>query len=213
MVKIGLRSQNWPSEEEKTVLINHIIKGYNGHTISEIKLAFDMAIEGKLDVEVNCYENFSCLYFSNIMSSYRQWAKQEYEQLLQEPPAIEYKEDISDRAMAEWFRDKVKDFERDPEKDVRFAPISLYTWLDEKGLIKKTAKHKHGYLTRAVYYRQEVLMTAVRNDETDHNKWVLKKFNEMKDEGCFTGGEITTLKNIAKQIILKEILLDRDFRI
>lgn len=74
MMKIGLRDQNWPSEEEKILMIDHITANFGGHAIDEIRLAFDMAIAGKLNVEVNCYENFSCLYFSSIMNAYRSWA-------------------------------------------------------------------------------------------------------------------------------------------
>lgn len=80
MVKIGLRSQNWPDENEKGVLISHVLTNYSNHTCDEIKLAFDMAIGGKLnfgkDESANCYENFSCLYFSSIMNAYKKWAAQ-----------------------------------------------------------------------------------------------------------------------------------------
>jgi hypothetical protein len=99
MIKIGLRSQNWPTEEEKLVLIQHIIAEFPGHTCQEIKLAFDMAIGGKLEginnqgepvtVSANCYENFSCLYFSGIMEAYRKWAKQVYKYL---PKQVDQKE-------------------------------------------------------------------------------------------------------------------------
>lgn len=78
MIKIGLRSQNWPDEEEKMVLIDHIQRNFAGHTGEEIKLSFDMAMLGLLSADANCYENFSCLYFSNIINAYREWAKQAY---------------------------------------------------------------------------------------------------------------------------------------
>lgn len=81
MIKIGLRAQNWPTDEEKLVLIEHIVSNYGGHTLQEIKLAFDMAIADRLEVEVNSFENFSCLYFSTIMNAYRLWAKNEVKQL------------------------------------------------------------------------------------------------------------------------------------
>jgi hypothetical protein len=77
MVKIGLRAQNWPNDLEKVILIQHIQENFGGNALDEIKLAFDMAISGKLDIEpkeVSCYENFSCLYFSKIMSCYREWS-------------------------------------------------------------------------------------------------------------------------------------------
>lgn len=75
MIKIGLRGQNFPEGEEKAMLIQHIVEHYGGNRIDEIKLAFDLAITGQLQCEVNCYENFSCLYFSSIMNSYRSWAR------------------------------------------------------------------------------------------------------------------------------------------
>lgn len=82
MALVGVRSQNLPDGEEKAVLLNHIIQNYGGHTPDEIRLAFEMAVSGKLGLpldEVKCYENFSCLYFSTIMNAYREWAKQEYQ--------------------------------------------------------------------------------------------------------------------------------------
>ncbi len=81
MVLVGVRGQNLPDGEEKAVLLNHVYQNYGGHTVDEIRLAFEMAISGKLGIplnEVKCYENFSCLYFSTIMEAYREWAKQEY---------------------------------------------------------------------------------------------------------------------------------------
>lgn len=77
MVKVGLRAQNWPNDLEKIILIQHIQENFGGNTVDEIRLAFDMAITGKLDIDsdsVNCYENFSCAYFSKIMIAYRAWS-------------------------------------------------------------------------------------------------------------------------------------------
>lgn len=82
MVLVGVRSQNLPDGAEKAVLLNHIVQNYGGHTPEEIKLAFEMAVSGKLGLpsdEVKCYENFSCLYFSTIMNAYRNWAKDQYQ--------------------------------------------------------------------------------------------------------------------------------------
>ena len=89
MVKVGLRAQNIPNKEETAVLIEHILKNYGNHTVKEIKIAFDMAISGKLDLdrkEVICYENFSCLYFSTIMNAYRSWSKEVLDHVSRETP-------------------------------------------------------------------------------------------------------------------------------
>lgn len=87
MLKVGLRANNIPDGEEKLILINHVIENFGGNTVDEIKLAFDMAIAGKLNLDdVKCYENFSCMYFSMIMGAYRKWAAQVYRQV--EPKVI-----------------------------------------------------------------------------------------------------------------------------
>jgi hypothetical protein len=89
MVLIGLRESNWPTKEETAVLLTYIKKYYSGHTPSEIRLAFEMAIDGKLNCEVKHYENFSVMYFAGVMNAYRKWAKDEIKQL--PPPKVEQK--------------------------------------------------------------------------------------------------------------------------
>lgn len=81
MMLLGMRANNLPNDHEKAYLIKHIHTNYGGHTPAEIKLAFELAVAGKLPIdisEVKCYENFSCLYFSTIMNAYRVWAKEKY---------------------------------------------------------------------------------------------------------------------------------------
>jgi len=79
MMKVGIRSANFPEGAEKMLLIAHIQQNYSNHTPAEIRLAFDMALGAKLGLstdEIKCYESFSCLYFSTIMNAYRAWATQ-----------------------------------------------------------------------------------------------------------------------------------------
>jgi len=77
MVLVGLRSNNMPSEEEKFVLLNFIRSNFGNQTPEEIKLAFEWAVSGKLNIDAKCYENFSCEYFGRIMKAYIDYARQE----------------------------------------------------------------------------------------------------------------------------------------
>lgn len=88
MAKLGIRALNLPSDEEKAVLLSHVVKNFGGNRVQEINLAFEMAIAGKLDLDdVNCYENFSCAYFSKVMISYQRWAAEAVKQIKpSEPP-------------------------------------------------------------------------------------------------------------------------------
>lgn len=87
---VGLRKL--PTDAEKLFLHQYILKNYQGHSDAEIQLAFDMAVQGQLDIDyrdVQCYENFSAAYFANIMRAYRKWANEEARRLEQiSTPAI-----------------------------------------------------------------------------------------------------------------------------
>jgi hypothetical protein len=81
MIKVGIRANNLPSKEETLVLYDHLLKHYGRHTIEEIDLAFEMAITGKLEVDANPFENFSCAYISRIINAFRGWAAQAVQHL------------------------------------------------------------------------------------------------------------------------------------
>lgn len=200
MVKIGLRAANWPNDIEKNVLIDHIRTNYGRHSISEIKLAFNMAIMGKLDVEVNCYENFSCLYFSTIMNAYRQWAKDQYKEI--KPVMIENKEKLSDTTMQEWLEDcrkGVKEGRLTPD----LMPIMLYDHLQQEGKIGGYMDSDN--LTIAAYWRQKQLIDAAATlGKADIQR--LREFNAMFREECFEGEEVNRLKNLSKKMILWDYL-------
>lgn len=106
MLLVGIRPQNLPSKEEAGILFNHITKHYSGHTVAEIRLAFEMAIAGELDVssdDVKAYENFTPIYFSQIINSYRRWSVQEFKQNIKSieplpPQKIFSQEELDDGA-------------------------------------------------------------------------------------------------------------------
>ncbi len=77
MLLVGLRANNMPTEEESFVLINFIQTNFANVTIAEIKLAFDMAVSGKLGIDAKCYENFSCEFFGRIMARYLEFSAEE----------------------------------------------------------------------------------------------------------------------------------------
>lgn len=89
-VLIGLRAKDIPVAEEKAVLMDYIRENYGGHTPEEIKLAFKMAIQGRLaldyEKQVVSFGNFSPMYFTIIMDAYRVWAREQVEILARKVP-------------------------------------------------------------------------------------------------------------------------------
>jgi hypothetical protein len=81
---IGLRGENYPKGLDKDFIHTYIRENYGGHTAEEIRLAFTMAIQGRLNIDpkdVKCYENFNVAYFTSIMEAYREWAREEIKKI------------------------------------------------------------------------------------------------------------------------------------
>lgn len=59
-----------------------ILRDKNGGlTIKELKLAFEMAVDRKLEFDPNTYQNFSVLYLSDLLIAYKAWSTQTYDTL------------------------------------------------------------------------------------------------------------------------------------
>ena len=96
-MKIGLRAANFPKGEEKMLLLQHVFENFGENRTDEIRLAFDWGIEGRLDEDINCFENFSCLYFTRIMRAYNRLAcrvKNDAQKAKQHLPPPEPKKDV-----------------------------------------------------------------------------------------------------------------------
>lgn len=201
MVKIGLREQNWPADHEKIILIDHIVSNYGGHTLEEIKLAFDMAISGRLDCEANCYENFSCLYFSTIMNAYRQWAREakgHIQPKMKQLKKAEHKP-MPDEEMMEWIESKKK-----TDTPISYIPLEFFDFLEKKGIFVVTEKQWEWCLRRAVSMRRTIISGDIKAGTTAEG--YLDNFKEMETSGLFTGNEPHLLKNLAKKIAVSEYL-------
>jgi ASC-1-like (ASCH) protein len=108
MLLVGIRLANLPAKEEKAILINHIQKHYSGHTVAEIRLAFEMAVNGQLPCDPVPYENFSILYFCTVMNAYRVWAAQEYRESIREEPLKQ--EVLTDQQLQDIHRGDIEAF-------------------------------------------------------------------------------------------------------
>jgi hypothetical protein len=80
---IGLRKVQYPTPEEDVFNSNFIKKNYGHKTTNEIIEAFELAVTGKLDVDVKHYDQFTLPYFCKIMDAYRIFNN---ERILATPP-------------------------------------------------------------------------------------------------------------------------------
>lgn len=72
---IGLKTI--PDKPEQIGLNNTLNRAYFNLHLSEIVLAYEMAIEESLDVDPTHYQSFSSLYLCNILNAYKEWKRKE----------------------------------------------------------------------------------------------------------------------------------------
>lgn len=206
MIKLGIRGGNMPVDEEKEVLLHHIVDKYGNHTHEEFILAFDLAMTGNLDIEdANSYENFSCAYVSKIMTSYRVWAAKTYKAVVPAEKKEADKEDLNDSTMQEmWDLNKHRMFTEG--MSVMFAYPSLYEWREKKGDFVNSGIKKSEYIQRAVDYLISDLTEKYNTDPKPEIKKQIEDFNRMKSfsivEAYYTG--VVTL--MAKRLIVYDLM-------
>ena len=136
---VGLKSAivNAITEIEKQMLIGFVQKQFGGNTRQEFIDAFTMAFTGKLNVDPECYQNFSIAYVSRIMTAYRKWASNLYEdnysimekiteQKQLAPPEVDWTETWEDLKAG----------------SCKIIMLPIYDWAEKKGFINLTTEQK-----------------------------------------------------------------------
>ena len=202
MMKLGIRAANIPKSLEKDVLTSHIRQYYGGHTVSEIRLAFDMALTGKLDLgdnDVNCFENFSCAYFSTIMNAYRKWSKEQVKEIQQVRPQQLSNSYITSQEEKE---QEIKELEQKETLVLELIPLYLYEYMIELKTIEPTNEEKFDYLEKAAKYR---LQDLEQKGKDLLNKDAITDYNQYKKQyeaGELSGHWVNNVKNLAKKMIV-----------
>lgn len=197
-VKVGLRAANFPKDEEKAVLHAHILSNYGNHKASEILLAFEMAMDGKLDAEINHYENFSCLYFSQIMNAYRKWAADAYRQNVKETPMIENKETWSDKTMEEWYAATAKQV-KEGTLALSLVSVQLSEWMIGKGWIDSKPYEKEAAIRIGKNLAAKV---GIENGTEEYNN-----YKKMYLSGCIEGKYVQEIDRLAKKMAAWDYIL------
>lgn len=190
-----------PTQEEFDFLKIFILRNYPGHTVDEIRLAFDLAIAGKLDVDAKCYENFSCEYFGRIMTAYRKWASNEAKNLatVTEEPQVEPKPADFSIVWAD-----ILQAAKDGKIENKIIGEPVYGWLVEIGLLKLTIDDKKTLWINAKNKFQAELGGLIQMNQAkpqEKAEWQIIK------EGKIEGELYTKITNRAKIQSVRELAL------
>ena len=148
---VGLRQQHYPNQMALTFIINYLRNNFSHKTIDELYLAFELAIQNKLDIdEVNPYDQFSIAFLEKIMQSYRKWLFKQSQENQVKPMQIENKVPIDKLA-------EIEEWEQKTELKMQFIPLYLYDYLIEYGKINPTNEQKWNYYNRAIQVKTDQL--------------------------------------------------------
>lgn len=109
-MKLGLKNEKLPSESELAIMHKSVLEEYPNIKIGEITLAFDLASKGKLDVEVETYQNFSMLYLHRILRAFARYGMAKLNEIKPEKPSSWNPHPVSDDEKIEIAFDSYKRF-------------------------------------------------------------------------------------------------------
>lgn len=190
---VGLRQQHYPNEMAITFIINYLRNTLGHKTIDELYLAFELAVQNKLDVDdVNVYDQFSIVYLEKVMQSYKKWLFKQSEENQIKPIQIENKVPIDKLA-------EIQEWEQKTELNMHFIPLYLYDYLIEYGKINPTNEQKWNYYNRAIQVKTDQLKQDISNRKE------LKHFLNMVQDGLL-GDEKQSIINLSKRMIIYDYL-------
>lgn len=119
--------------------------------------------------------------------------------------------ELSNETMVEWLQDLTSKV-RTGDYQVEFVPLPIYEWLDKAGRILATPAEKKTYLMFAADRRLGQLAEEVEHDNSETKRRQLEEFAAMRRAGEFTGDYVRQLKDLAKKMVLYEMLQDPGHR-
>lgn len=198
---IGLRPKHFPTVQEDKIIFNYIRERYGKRTLDELYLAFDLAINEKLDVDdVRVYDQFSIQYLSKIMNGYHRYAFNILRKVATAPNVlIDFVPTIND---AEKMAD-ITEFLQSEE--TKILPLYLFNWFEQLGLLtynddEKTRFYKMAILKKRNELENELLLNS-NNMGVKYELEALKK-NIRENFRDATDGEISAIYTEYKKIIL-----------
>jgi hypothetical protein len=200
-ILIGLRKQNYPSEIENKMIVSYLLTHYAQKSLDELYLAFDLAVQDKLDYELKVYDAFTIPMIVGVMNGYKKWAFNEVKKIhkpIALPPILKVTHEEKIKECDEW----------EEKKDIRlqFIPTYLYDWMVLIGRINLTQEQKDEVMNKAANYRLSQLQNESEQDRSNRHEY--KRFADILVDGIknIEGIEKDRLKNLAKKIAVFEYL-------
>ncbi len=180
-----MKADQIPGDVEKIVLINFIKDNYQNNCPSELKIAFELAIKGEFEADLNHYGSFSALYLSKIFNNYLDYRRNIILEMQREEEEIQKKKREEYENRPEVIEKRKKDF----DKNVLLALFNAYkedgildTGLIPCSIVYKSLKERHGLFDLSQEEKQKILNEAKRATEREVNHRLTRYGSRQDDD-------------------------------
>ena len=182
--------KNYPDKEEMVVIEDFIRTSYSKYTVQEFRVAFKMAVQGKLDCSTDHYEKFSPKFIGQIMYAYTKKAievRKMIKPIIKEIEAPKLTdEEIALFSQKEWLESSRNDFNKVFNADKVFEILlksgKLSFEPEEMLKIVQTVRLDNHYKLNKMYGQDAKEFSKLIKDDkfvdTQCKKLALKKYFE-----------------------------------
>ena len=210
---LGIKGEKLPTSQETYLIIDFMRSQLGSYSIDDFKIAFQLAIAGKLGIDANAYQNFSCEYLGKIMAAYQKHRlpiladyrriENESEKIMTENKNLQMAKKISYDFLLECIVKPWKYYLKTGTLTFGVHPnhILYKTLSDELGLIKLTNEEKFEIWNRAKELSKDEVYKQT------FNATEINKIKFLKDQIRLIGYDKamdSTIRNIAYDISIKE---------
>lgn len=182
--------KNYPDKEEMVIIEDFIRTSYPLYTIQEFRIAFKMAVQGKLDCSTDHFEKFSPKFIGQVMVAYTKKANEVRKMIKPiikeiEPPKLTDEEIVS-FTQKEWLESARNDFNKIFNADKVFEILikegKLSFKPEEMLEIIKTVRLDNQYKFNKMYGQDAKQFNKLMKDDnfidTQCKKLALKRYFE-----------------------------------
>jgi hypothetical protein len=204
LLLLGVKPENYPNGSEKAVLGEYINGSLKNYSPLEIRKAFELAIQGKLKVEV--YQKLDCILVGKVMSAYEKYKQIEIkrEQTQDASRKREERENriVSPNEKAQIERDFIessvlpsyKNYKAAADWNVEQVHCHIYDLLDRRGLVELTNDVKYGLMKDA----ESILRQRIAEKRATNGRAFQLLTSAMDND----------VRNIAKSLALRQVYFE-----
>lgn len=196
---LGIKSI--PDQYLQKRIIYYLLTYYRDFSIEDLQLAFELAIVGKLDVEIEHFQSFSIKYLSRILNAFRKYRNEKNIRIREKQTheTKELNEEEREILKIKYLKNLVQTYET--YKNTGVLKILIH-WIAYNHLIEiEILKISENYWLELIQRAEIKYKKRLKQSKKKEDKNILIHFETVKYIYPF---ELTRIRNIAKEIAIQD---------